>query len=296
MNGEIGRLFLLEGMTMRYFMGTLLAAGLVFAGNGVSRATDVVRLGGPAAQEAISGGTNTELARGRGGYHGGYHGGGYRGGYHGGYRGYYGGYRGYYGGHYGRGYYRPYYSGYYGGYYRPYYYSSYYSPYYYSSYYTPYYYPTVTYSAPYYYPCATTVSPVASVQPSTVYSQGPTYVRPNAPAPRPAGPVMPAAPQDSGTFPYDGGPKNPLPMPMPNPGDAPNPMKAGPRPTIPLDGKLVSLPTEAIGGSSPVAHDVQRLHYVSLTNTSASPAPARAAYPAYGEQPIPSAPRKTGTR
>jgi len=295
-------------MTMRYFMGTLLAAGLVLAGDGVSRATDVVRLGGPAAQQAINGGTNTELAR---GFHGGgFHGGGFRGGYYGGYRGgYYGGYRGYggYGGYYNRGYYRPYYAGYYrpyyygnyGSYYSP-YYSGYYSPYYYSSYYTPYYYPTYSYSVPYYYPCATTVSPIVSVQPSTVYSQGPTYATPNAPAPRPAAPVMPSAPQDNGTFPYDGGPKNPLPMPMPQPGDAPNPMKAGPRPTVPLDGKLVSLPKEAIGGSSPLAHDVQRLHFVSVTNTSSSPAarptPARVAYPAYGEQPIPSALRKTGTR
>jgi len=136
----------------------------------------------------------------RGGYYGGYRGGyygGYRGGYYGGYRGgYYGGYR--YGGYYPR---------YYGGYY-PRYYSSYYYPSYYPSY--SYYYPSYGYSYSAYYPISGNCdneSRVLVVPPSSSNS----LPQPNETLPGPTPRIMPRA--DDGTFPYDGGPKAPVPMP-----------------------------------------------------------------------------------
>jgi len=165
----------------------------------------------------------------RGGYYGGYRGGyvGYRGGYYGGYRGgYYGGYRGYYGGYrYGYGY-----RGYgYGGYYPSYgyaYYPSY--SYYYPSY--SYYYPSYSYSYPdysygygsddsSYYPSSLS-SRVVIVRPSapvTSYPQPQPQAQPRLetlpnPSPSPAPQQMPRADED--TFPYDGGPKNPVPVPQ----------------------------------------------------------------------------------
>jgi hypothetical protein len=264
---------------MRYLMGTALAAGLVLASGGVSWGNDVVRLGGPAAQASIEGGTNNALIRGGhgggghgGGGHGGY--GGYRGGYYGGYRGgYYGGYRGGYYGGYG-GYYGGY-RGWGGGYYSPYYYGSYY-PYYNTYYYSPYY-----YTPSYYYPIAGVNAPVATLQQST-YAPAPTQNYAPGYSPEPSG---------NGTFPYDGGPRNVMPMP---PADGPAPMNGQPRGTIPLDGKLAGMPRETTGGVSPVVTpDIQRLNYVSYTSaapqTSTQP---RYTYPAYGEQPLPPAPRK----
>jgi len=154
---------------------------------------------------------------GGGGYHGGgaYHGGGY-GGYRGGYG--YGGYgRGYGGYGYGRGYgYGGYWGGYGGywagyglglglgyGYSYPYYYGGYSSPYYYA--------PTYYYTAPAYYygMSATSATPVVTLA-TTPYSQ---RIMPriddgtgNAlPSPRLLNP--------DGTYKYDGGPTEPVPMP-----------------------------------------------------------------------------------
>ena len=253
---------LLEGMTMRKLMFTALAAGLLLTGGSVAWANDVVRLGGPPAQTEIHSGTDTELVRGggHGGSHGGYHGGHYGHGYHGGYYG-----RGYYGGYYSRGYYGGYYARSYYPYYRPYYYGAYYYP---SVYYTPY------YSSYYYYPVAS-VAPVATVQTNGYYqAPAPSYVPPMPPA------------DGNGTFPYDGGPRAPI--PMPNPGQDLNPAK-DPRGIIPFDGKLISLPTETTG-------DVPAVILPTLTRgtpISNTPAPARVAYPAYGDEPIAPAPRKT---
>ena len=156
------------------------------------------------------------------GWRGGYGYGGYRGGYYGGYRGgYYGGYRGYYGGYargYGWGGYYPrvsYYS--YG--YRPYYYSSYYS------YYQPYvysYYPNYCYGIS---DTQLTPSPKLNVQPVPPMETVPeTQLKP----------TMPPA---SGPYQYDGGPSNPVPMPQ---GTRPG---TNPRPTVPLEGRSVSLPS-----------------------------------------------------
>jgi len=151
---------------------------------------------------------------GYGGFRGGYYGG-FRGGYYGGYRGYAGfGYRGYYGGYYPR--YYGYSGGYYGGYYPRYYgysggyygggYPSYYGyscyPGYSYSYYgicaTPY---AISYSAPV-MPRALSVTPSAPAAP-------PDTGTPSAPAPTVPVPPLPG----NGTFQYDGGPTNPVPMP-----------------------------------------------------------------------------------
>jgi hypothetical protein len=246
-------------MTMRNLMWAALATSLLLAGTEVGSAQDTVRLGGPSAQAAIQGGTDTDLVAYRHSY--------------GGHRAYYGGNygRSYYGGNYGRSYYggyyaRPYYSSYYA---QPYYYpraSYYYAPtYYYPSYYsTPYY----SYSSSYYYPISGEgVPPPATTLQGTGYSQ--------APAQRPYVTPIPPANGD-GTFQYDGGPRSPIPMPNPetNPANRPNGI-------LPIDGKLVSLPTATTGGTSQYRTSAQQ------------PSTPRVSYPAYGEEPITPAPRKT---
>jgi hypothetical protein len=275
----MGNLSFLEGMTMRNLMWSALAGGFLLAGASVALASDddTVKLGGP---YAIQGSTDTDLVRG-GGHGGGGHGGGGHGGYgHGGYGhgGYYGG--GYRGGYYGGGYGRGYYGGYYGGGYYPYYYGAGYWPYYYGSYYYPptYYQPSVYYypTTSYYYPMAGSPAPTMTLQGASNYQPAPGQYVPQAPA------------GGDGTFPYDGGPRNVIPVPMP--GDT-NPAK-NPG-VVPLDGKLVSSPTKASGGIAPVSTpEIQRLNYVGSTSAT----PARVTYPAYGDEPLPVAPRKTAGR
>ena len=227
-----------------------LAVGALLLGAAATQAGDTIKLSLPASKDVpalklgeigLDADTIDAGYRGHGGhYHGGYHGG-YRGGYHGGYhvghyggyRGYYGGYRGYYGGY--RGFYGGY-RGYYGAYYRPYFYGAGYygySPYYYSSsyYYTS---PSVYYySSPIY-------CPIGMETTTTLESQ---RVMPPADALNyaPQTQTLPL-PRDAGTYPYDGGPRAPVPMPrIDNPGDAP-PARLSPIPTVPLDGRPVSLP------------------------------------------------------
>lgn len=171
----------------------------------------------------------------------------------------------------GYGYYRPYYAGYS---YRP-YYASYYRP----SYYQPYYRPYVYYSAPVYY------------QPYATYSCTPSYYYPIAGSTAPTIPLQTnytEPPQSAaqvsrrtnGGFSYDGGPRAPIPMPSPN-GEFTPAAQPQPRGIIPIDGKLVSLPTEASGGFAPVTTpEIERLRYVSTTKTTTP----RIAYPAYGER------------
>ncbi len=208
-----------------------LALGAVLAATGAASAGDrdttTMTLGGKgtAAQAATE---DAELTHGyRGGYRGGYGGGygGYRGGYsssyygggYGGYRGGYGNYhRGGYGGGYGGGYYgggyRGGYGSYYGGGYGS-YYGGYSRPYYgvgvYSSYYS---YPTYSVAYPTYYnDCGVNlgIGGVAGFGAPTVTLGTTNYARPAAPM------AQPVAPGD-GTFPYDGGPANPVPVPMPD--------------------------------------------------------------------------------
>jgi hypothetical protein len=244
-----------EGMTMRNLVWAALATGILLAGFGVASASDTVRLGGPSAQAAIQGGTDTELTRGRAGFgghgagfhHGSFHHGGF---HHGGFH--HGGFfaRGFFAG----GYYRPSYYGYY----RPYYYSSYYSPYYYGSYYG-------AYNSPYYYssyycPIAgeSVAPPVTTLQGNGYYQASPQYA-----------PPTPSPVNGNGTFQYDGGPRSPIPMPIPD--SETNPAKT-PRGIIPIDGRLVSLPTQATGGVS-----------VPFTHVPAKTSVPRVTYPAYGE-------------
>lgn len=269
---------------MRYGIWTALAAGLLLTATALSQANDTVRLGGPSAQAAIQGGTDNELVRYGRGYYGG-------GGYYGG-RAYYGGHHGrYYGSYYGGGYYRPYYGGY--SYYRPYYQPyvySYYPSYYGGSYYSPYY--------ASYYPCAGDVAAVVTVQGQQPVYQSqsqPTYQAPLAP--RNNVQPMPPATNGDGTYPYNGGPTQPIPMPPASDNPAPT---SGPRGIIPLDGKLVSLPRETGGGVSPVGTPkTQGWRYVTGGNISvqmnATPTQTRVAYPAYGENAVPT-PRKTSIR
>ncbi|MFN4260629.1 MAG: hypothetical protein ACK4RK_15140 [Gemmataceae bacterium] len=137
------------------------------------------------------------------------------------------------------------------GYYRPYYYRPYYGGYYprYYSYYRPYYYGGFSYGYSYY--------PRYYYAPGGYYyggwgyyrlsgdadiCAGPAVVYEYPPITTPAQPQQPAAPPpnsspNNGTFQYDGGPSNPVPMPKTNP--ATNPV---PTILVPLEGKLVSLP------------------------------------------------------
>jgi hypothetical protein len=227
-------------MAMRKWLMAAVGAVLVTALGGEAQANDTVRLGGPGVQSDIQGGTDTELVRwGRGFYGRGHHG-------------------GYGHGHYGARYYTPYFSvGYYsrpyygGGYYRPYYYSSYYyRPYYYDSY--------------YYYPCAGEAAPLVTAQVQIAPTPKSQQYVPQLPQPQPYVPPMPPA----GNFQYDGGPAQPVPMPNSGPDLSPA------RGIVPIDGKLVSLPTGITGGFSPVG---------VVTNRVTNPAP-RINYPAYGER------------
>lgn len=226
---------------------TLAAIATILAFAGAASATDTIRLGGPSAQAAIQGGTDTELVHWR------------RYGYRQSFRPYYGGYnRAYYGG-----FNRPYY----GSYYRPYYYPrfySYYTPSYYSTYSYPSYYLYYEMNRPTYYPSSCYYYPIAGE------SVAPPATTLNYQGPQPYVPPMP--PADNGTYPYNGGPSSPVPMPNAEP---------APRGIIPIDGRLVSLPSEISGGTSQVG--------VPAAKTQTTP---RVSYPAYGEEPIPPAPRK----
>lgn len=144
-------------------------------------------------------------------HHGYYH---HRGGY-----GYYRPYAGFY--------YRPY--SYYSYYYRPYYYPSLYfsigRPYY-PSYYAPYYTPYYSYPAPYYYyyPVGLNVT-IGSASVRAVLPGAANGVY-NLPMPTPS-------PGQPGTFPYDGGPANPIPPAKPEAKPAPS--------TLPLEGRTISV-------------------------------------------------------
>jgi hypothetical protein len=238
---------------MRNAMWAALTAGAILAGSGAAWASDTVRLGGPAAQASVQGGTDTELVRWRHYHRHGHWGGGY----------------------YSAGYYaRPYYSASY--YATPYYYPSY--SYAYPNY--SYYYPTYSYYTPAYYP--------AHYYRPSYYSHRPAHYHRIAGETVPAETAQgntafqtpftlqyTPTPNGDGSFPYDGDPR--IVVPMPNRG-APTP--GG----LPADGKLVSLPSEVGGGVFPVG-------LPSLQRTT-SPAAPRVTYPAYGDEPIIPAPRK----
>jgi hypothetical protein len=270
-----------EGMTMQRFGWTALAVALMLAGTGKSQAQDTIRLGGTgdAAVQSLEfdGQADTEQVYWRGGgYRGGYRGGFYRGGFYGGYRGgYYGGYRG--------GFYRPYI-------YRPYFaYRPFYRPFGYGygyGYYSPSYSyaPSYDYGSPaysyYVNPCATDAPniPNATVLGSSSYAQGPVFQTPSKSSPE----------YGNGTYPYDGGPGQPMPLPA---ADGPAPTFQQKRPTVPLDGKQVSIPGKAakytypaygetVPQPSPTPPQATPLRVVS--NPAAQT--VRVSYPAYGDR------------
>jgi len=278
-------------MVMNRIGLAMLAAGLgaLATGNAAWAQNDTFRLGtSSVAVAAISGGTDTELVAYRGGhghyghyghYGHGHYGHGHYGHYghygHGNY-GHYGHYHGYYGGNRGYGYggYRGYYG--YGGYY-PYY--NYYRPYVSIGFYQPYY-----ATAPAYYYSISGQGTVAATYaqeplqtPSATLPYQTTTGKPQLlPLPS-AAPQTPASPQ---TFPYDGGPQAPLPMPQTDPA-------SGPRPTVPLQGKVVSLPMETTGGTSQLYMVGLGTHQPAASSSAATPAQTRYTYPAYGEQQLP---------
>jgi hypothetical protein len=229
-----------EGMLMSWqswAAGALVAAGLV-AGS-PARAGDVFRpvLNGadaPAQTLALVGAADTITVGWHGHYHGHYHG--------------FAHYRGYGYGHYhGYAYYR---------------YPTYVYPRFRFSvgfgYSTPYYYcpPAYYYSVPSYYyaPISTGAEAYAPPGGGASYS----VTRPYQPD---AEPVMPPLPRD-GTYRYDGGPDNPVPMPKAEPGPTSAPRYFY---RAPADQLRVSVPAEA--------REVKE------------PAKGKFAYPAYGEEP-----------
>ncbi|HYT92081.1 MAG TPA: hypothetical protein VEL76_25425 [Gemmataceae bacterium] len=287
--------------------GTLAAtAGVLvwLAGTGTAKADDVIRLGGPSTDAktmtlGFDGQADTELVRGGGfrgggggfhggGFHGGgFHGGGFRGGFggfrggFGGFRGGFGGFGGFRGGFIGRGFYRPYYAGYWGGYY-PYgygfnygYYNypiySYYNPY--TYYVPPYYLNSPSYGQPYYgVPGAMPYAPISDPGPVVMNGNGPRYVNYYA-AQSAANGTGPATIPTNATFPYDGGPSNPIPLPAPTPAPVPAP------PPAPAPG--------AAPAKLPAAKAAPGTLLISYPPQPEKATPARPttqfAYPAYGE-------------
>jgi hypothetical protein len=129
-------------------------------------------------------------------------------------------------------YYYPSYSYYYP--YRSYYYPTYssnygyrsYRPY--ASYYTP---PVIYYSTPAYcYPISLSAT-LATTFANAQRDRAPTATQDNQPPPRPPQ-------EDAVGYPYDGGPKPPVPLPS----DGAKPMKTPPAVSVPLEGRSVSLP------------------------------------------------------
>jgi hypothetical protein len=120
-------------------------------------------------------------------------------------------------------------------------------------------------------------------QPAVVSSSA--YVRP--PLFRaPAGAVAPVQPDNNGTYFYDGGPSQPMPLPAPDRGVAPT--FEPKRPQVPLDGKLVSVPGKAPKYSYPaygesVQRDPIRRDPIRLVSGTTQQT-VRVAYPAYGER------------
>jgi hypothetical protein len=122
--------------------------------------------------------------------------------------------------------------------------------------YPSYYYPPVYYySLPYCYPASLGVETYSLPEGNVNYS----ITRPGAPAA--GGEVLPPPEPRDGTYPYDGGPANPVPMPKADPGPTSAPRHF---PNAPLDEIKVSRPSD---------YKVKE------------PAKGKFAYPAYGEEP-----------
>jgi hypothetical protein len=269
-----------EGRTMQRLGWTALAAALVLAGTGKSQAQDTIRLGGTGDATVQSlvfdGQADTEQVYWRGGVRGGVY---WRGG---GYRPYAGFYRPYV---YRPFAYRPYYAfrPYFA--YRPYAYSYYTPGYYYApSYYGSYDYPPPAYGY-YVNPISANIPamPNAVVLGSSSYSQGPIF---QTQAPPQGRTLLPPPRNDDGTFQYDGGPNVPMPVPA---DDGTTPTFRQKRPTVPLDGKLVSIPARDAKYSYPAYGEAPTSSNVVQTAparvvSSAPASTARVSYPAYGDR------------
>lgn len=178
---------------------------------------------------------------------------------------YYHGYRPYY--YWG---YRPYYYWGYRPYYWPYYPRFYFSfgypRYYYYYYYPPtyYYYPPPPYYYYYYYPISMNGDSGSEV-PSTIQRVEPQRFYGDA-----YGTTVPPTAPNQATYPYDGGPRSPVPMPRNGNDTKPRPETRPAQPTVPLEGTPIAYPTP-----------VTQKKYV---------------YPGYGERPAPAsnfAPERT---
>jgi hypothetical protein len=268
-------------MRARSLLAASLLVAAVFVVTALSaRADDTIRLNIPAgntptlnlADSGADADTLDVRGGGRGGGGGGGHGyGGGGRGYGGGFRGgFYGGGRGYGGGYYGgRGYgYGGYRGGYYAGY-RGYGWGGYgwggwggWGGYGWGGYYPYYYYaPSVIYTSPYYYPpvysypisTSVTVTPIGGLTGQTAPLNAlPQGVNPYAPGQN-QGPAI----QGDPTYPYDGGPRLPVPMPRSNETGTPTPMGA-PQPRLPLEGRTVSLPAQNTKFTYPAYGDQAR--------------------------------------
>jgi len=143
--------------------------------------------------------------------------------------------------------------------------------------------PVYYYSAPscysYYYPIATDVDSISAPNYTQAITSAPNqgqaitrvdptrvYGGPNGSVVQVAPPAAPQInnsyyPQNNGTYYYDGGPRNPVPLPKSGVETRPVPQlpSAPPKKTVPLEGLPVSLPANS---------------------------PAKFAYPAYGEKPV----------
>jgi hypothetical protein len=235
---------------------SVLAAAVILFASAAARAGDDVltlKMGAVSAPTMTLGfdgkdADSIEVARGfHHGFHGGFHNSGFHHGFHG----------GFHHSHFHHGFGFAFYPRYY---YPSYYYPgfgfglNFYRPYYYApplyDYSTPYYYNTPYYYTPSYY------SPIGVSLTTMPYAVSLSIGR--SPAvlqtqPAPAAAPLPGSPPLNGTFPYDGGPANPVPMPRAEPAPTSTPPA-----TVPLEGRVVSLPAK----------------------------PAKLTYPAYGEQPI----------
>lgn len=282
-------------MSGKWFAAGLLAAAGILAWAVPSQAGDVVRLNGvdnAPAQNLVDDGQGADTIRtwhrGFGGFgYGGYRGFGY-GGYRGfGYGGYGLGYRGFGFGGYGLGYGLGYRGFGYGGFYRPYYgFGGFYRPYYglgigyglggyglggfgYGGGFGGFY-PGIGYG---FGPCAGTTA--------NVYNLSMPVATLGTPLPgSPASPYIdvnpPQAPPEVGTYPYDGGPRTPV----PNPKETVKPSTGTPQRTVPLEGRSVSLPKPAAKWAFPAYGESARRtssapDQTVLTRGETKKAPAR---------------------
>lgn len=306
--------------------GFVMAAAIVMLAAASAPADQTLRLGGTGdarVSTLLFDGDADVLAMQRGGGHRGFHGG-HRG-FHGGHRGFHGGHHGFHGGHRHHGFHHGFHRVHHHhgfhhhrfhhhhgfhhhrfhhhhhfAHHRPFHWGYHYPYYHHSSFYVhrPYYYPTYyypTYSlSGYYSPCSLTADAGYLAPEAAPGSSTPAPIMPPANAPN-----GPNGVNGQQTYPYDGGPRAPVPgLLEQQPAGQPSP-----KPALPRDVRFVSLPSGFSGETSltfaaygdvqatPVRWVVGR-HEADVADVAEVPLPAspvQFAYPAYGEQPRTSA-------